>query len=192
MIIGLTGGMVCGKASMAKLLVEKGFIPLVFSDVINEELIKRGIPITRKSQQDFGNELRETFGAGEIARRLIARIEKASSETAVSEKKGKNYVLDGIRNPGEVEVLRQSKDFFLIAIESSQENRFKRIIERNMDRDPKTWEEFLAADSRDFDDGTEHGLQIKKCMKLADYTIENNGSFDDFKNKIEDVLKKIS
>jgi len=182
MIIGLTGGMVCGKRTIAKILEEKGFDILTFSsDVLDEELRKRNIPITRKAQQDLGNEIRAKEGGGGLAKRLILKMDS-----------GKNYVLDGIRNPGEVNELRKQKDFVLIAIDSPQKQRFERIIARGMERDPKTWGEFLIADSRDFDDGISSGLQIKKCMAVADYTIVNDGSLEEFRERFEDVFEKIN
>jgi dephospho-CoA kinase len=181
MIIGLTGGMVCGKRTIAEYLGEKGFKILTFSsDVLDVLLRKRNIPITRTSQQDLGNEIREKEGSGGLARRLILMIEQ-----------GQNYVLDGVRNPGEVSELRKLKDFVLIAIDSPQKIRFERIIARNMERDPKTWEEFIIADTRDFNDGKEFGLQIFKCMELADYTVVNDSSLEVFKKRFDEVLEKI-
>ncbi len=180
MIIGLTGGMACGKLSVLKYLTGKEFIGFTFSDILNDELIKMGIPITRKSQQDMGNEIRFKEGSGGLARRLIKKFEK-----------GKNYVIDGVRNPGEIIELRKETDFFLIAIESSQELRFERIINRGMERDPKTWEEFLKADKRDFDDGTEYGLQIGKCMKIADFTIVNDKDMEDLKRRVDELMVEI-
>jgi len=181
MIIGLTGGMVSGKRTIAEHLIKKGFIALTFSsDVLDIELKNRNITITRKSQQDLGNEIRKKEGAGGLAKKLIKRIEP-----------NKNYVLDGIRNPGEIAELRKQKDFILIAIDVPQEQRFKRIIARNMQRDPKTWDEFLIADKRDFDDGLPSGLQIKKCMEMADYTIINDCSLEEFEKRFEKILEKI-
>ena len=182
MIIGLTGGMVCGKRTIAEILMKRGFIALTFSaDVLDYELRKRGIPITRKAQQDLGNEFREKEGGGALSKRLILKMED-----------GKNYVLDGIRNPGEVLELRKQKDFVLIAIDSPQKQRFERIVSRGMERDAKTWEDFLIADTRDFDDGSAFGLQIKKCMEMADYTVVNDGSLEEFIKKFEGIFKKIS
>jgi dephospho-CoA kinase len=181
MIIGLTGGMACGKFTLVEYLRKKGFIGYTFSDVITEELNKLGIPITRKSQQDLGNSLREEFGAGIWAKKLIEMIEP-----------GKNYVIDGIRNPGEINELKKEKDFVLIAIESPQKLRFERIIARGMERDPKTWEEFLIADSRDFFDGNENGLNIRKCMEIADFTIINDSNYEEFINRFEETYKKIT
>lgn len=181
MIIGLTGGMVSGKRTIAEYLKEKGFNVLTFStDVIDEELKKRNIPITREAQQDLGNEIRNKEGSGGLARRLILKMEPRE-----------DYVLDGIRNPGEVIELRKLKDFVLIAVDSPQKLRFERILSRNMERDPKTWEEFLKADTRDFDDSLASGLQIKKCMEMSDYTIINDSTIDEFKERFEEVFEKI-
>ena len=182
MIIGLTGGMVCGKRTIAEILMERGFNVLTFSsDVLDEELKKRNIPVTRKSQQDLGNKIRAKEGGGGLARRLILKMHS-----------GENYVLDGIRNPGEVLELKKQKDFFLIAIDSPQKQRFERIVARGMERDPKTWEEFLIADSRDFDDNIPSGLQIRKCMEMADYTVVNDGSLEEFRERFEEVYGKIT
>ena len=182
MIIGLTGGMVSGKRTIAEYLRNKGFKVLTFSaDVLDYELRKRGIPITRKAQQDLGNEIRAKEGGGALARRLVLKMES-----------GKNYVVDGIRNLGEIEELRKQKDFVLIAIDSPQKQRFERIVARGMERDPKTWEEFLIADTRDFDDKISSGLQIKKCMEMSDYTIINDASLEEFIKRFEEVYDKIS
>jgi dephospho-CoA kinase len=181
MIIGLTGGMACGKRTIADFLLKKGFIRLTFSDVLSEELKKKNIPVTRKSQQDLGNEIREKEGAGGLAKRLISKM--------IS---GKDYVIDGIRNPGEVLEFRKQKDFFLIAIDSPQKMRFKRIVTRKMERDPKNLEDFLKADTRDFDDGIVCGLQIGKCMKMADYIISNDCSIEEFEERFFDIFEKIN
>lgn len=182
MIIGLTGGMVCGKRTIAEYLREKDFKVLTFSsDVLDEELRKRNIPITRKSQQDLGNEIRGKEGGGGLARRLIKKMEP-----------GQDYVIDGIRNPGEIIELKKLKDFILIAIDSPQKQRFERIVARGMERDSKTWKEFLKADARDFDDGLASGLQIKKCMEMADYTIVNDCSLEEFKERFEEVFEEIN
>lgn len=181
MIIGLTGGMACGKKTILGFLEEKGFIGYTFSDVLSDELKKMNIPVTRKNQQDLGNEIRNKEGGGALAKRLIARMVP-----------GKNYVIDGIRNLGEIEELKKQKDFVLIAIDSPQKQRFERIVARGMERDPKTWEEFLIADARDFDDSISSGLQIKKCMKMADYTIVNDCSLEEFRRRFEEVFEKIN
>ena len=86
-----------GSNSVGDFLVEeKGFIWLSYSDILREELQKEGKEITRKAMQDLGNEIRERYGAGELSKRLINKMEG-----------GKNYVVGTIRNPAEIEELRK-------------------------------------------------------------------------------------
>jgi dephospho-CoA kinase len=181
MIIGLTGGMACGKKTVLGFLDERGFIGFTFSDILKDILIENNMPVTRENQQNLGNEIRTKEGSGGLAKRLIAKMEP-----------GKNYVIDGIRNLGEVNELRKLKDFYLIAIDVPQKLRFERIVARNMDRDPKTWDEFIKADTRDFNDGLSSGLQIDKCMEIADYTIMNDSTIDEFKERFEEIFNRIN
>ena len=66
MIIGLTGRIGAGKETLTQFLREKGFKYLETSKLLTEELEKRGLPITRKNQQDLGDELRQKAGAGAL------------------------------------------------------------------------------------------------------------------------------
>lgn len=128
MIIGLTGRIAAGKGFIKDFLEKIGFEYHTISDVVREEAAKREIEITRKNLQDLGNEVRNKEGPGAWARRIIEKFES-----------GKNYIIDGIRNPGEVEELRKIKDFFLIAVDAPQEKRYERLRLRAKPSDPKTW-----------------------------------------------------
>jgi len=105
---------------------------------------------------------------------------------------GKNYMFDSLRNPEEAEFLKNNvKDFILIAVDSSQEIRFQRMIERNKPTDPKTWEEFLKVDNRDyFDENNIFGQRVRECMNIADFKIVNN-DLEESKKEIEEIWEKI-
>jgi dephospho-CoA kinase len=181
MIIGLTGGMASGKRTICDLLKEKGFIRYTFSDILSEELKKKNMPVTRENQQDLGNEIRELEGSGGLAKRLISLILS-----------GNDYVIDGIRNPGEIIELRKQTDFVLIAINSPQKLRFERIVSRGMERDPKTWEDFLKVDTRDFYEQNPNGIQVGKCIEMADYFIVNDCSIEEFSKKFLELFDTIN
>ena len=103
-------------------------------------------------------------------------------------------MIDGIRNPGEVDFLRQQfgDDFKLIAIDAQQQVRFERVVKRNRDIDPKTWEEFVAADERDQGKAQpEYGQQVRKCIEMADIVLQNDGSLEELKKKAEDAIKEV-
>jgi len=182
MIIGVTGTKASGKGEVAELFKRKGFIYLSLSDRVREEAIGRSLlSYTVKDLQDIGNELREKFGNGILVLRTLKMMEK-----------NKNYVIDGIRNVGEVKELRKEKDFFLIAVDASQEKRFERLIKRERSTDPKTWQEFLLVDERDR--GKQElisGQQVDKCIEQADFRIYNNGGLMELNQIADEILKKI-
>jgi dephospho-CoA kinase len=182
MLIGLTGRIAAGKESLTEFLRKNGFIYFETSEPLKDGLKKRGLAITRENMQNLGDELRKKQGAGVIMKFFLDKIEP-----------DKNYIIDSIRNAGEVEFLRKnSKDFILIAIDAPQKIRFDRIIKRGKPSDPKTWEDFLKADNRDFFDETNPlGQQVGKCMELADYKIMNDGEFQSSLEKVKKVWEEI-
>ena len=52
----------------------------------------------------------------------------------------------------------------------------------------KSFEEFKKIDDAEFSQEGEYKQQINECLKLADITIENNGTVDELKKKVEDYL----
>lgn len=179
MIIGITGTLASGKSVIVDALVQKGFVYFKLSNEVREEAKKEGVPIERTALQDFGNVMREKFGYGYWAEKVIARMEP-----------GKNYVIDGIRNVGEVEAFKKLNDFILIGIEAPIEKRLQWILARGKESDPKTLEEIKAIDARDRGVGEEeHGQQGDKCREMADVKIMNDGSFEDLVRKVTEVLE---
>ena len=182
MLIGLTGRIASGKGQIVEYLEKKGFEYYTISKVVREEAAKINIPITRESLQDVGNLIRRYEGSGGWIKRLIQRLDLS-----------KNNIIDGIRNPGEIEELGKMKDFFLISVDCPQKIRFERVVSRNKASDAKTWETFLEMDERDFGIGeSAEGQQVGKCMALADFHLTNNSSLEDFHEKIDEIYAKIS
>ncbi len=181
MIIGLTGRIAAGKETLTDFLRKKGFIYLETSKMLAEELEKRGLEITRANMQDLGDELREKDGVGALMKMLLKKTEP-----------GKDYIFDSLRNPGEADFLRKNiKDFVLIGVDAPQKIRFERILKRGKPSDPKTWEEFLKIDDRDFFDETNlMGQRVGKCMEIADLKI-NNINLEKSMEEIEEVWEKI-
>ncbi len=127
MIIGLTGKNGSGKTAVSEYLISRGFEYHSLSDAIREEIRKRGLQITREVLIDVGNELREKFGPGILAERILPNLES-----------DQNYVIDSIRNPQEVDVLRSRSDFTLLALEAEQATRFERSRRRGRENAAQT------------------------------------------------------
>ena len=181
MLIGLVGRMGSGKGSVAKILKEKGFESAIFSDVICKEANKRGISIIRKNLQDLGDQVRKEEGGGAWVKRILKEIDL-----------NKNYIFDGVRNPGEVEELRKTGKFFLIYIDCMQDMRWIRVKDSDNEKNPNTWEEFLIAEKRDSGiSQPEYGQQVDKCIERADFVITNNSDLESLKNQVLGILNKI-
>lgn len=182
MIIGLTGSLASGKGIIAEFLKEKGFTYLSLSNELREIAKERGIEITRKNLQDLGNYLRQEGGAEVLAKMTLDRIIKQGYNRAV---------VDSIRNPAEVNKLREMNNFFLIAVDAPQEIRYQRMFQRNRENDPRTFERFLEVDARDFGEENEIGQQVGKCIKLADFTIINDKGLKEARMRTEEVYNQI-
>jgi len=183
-IIGVVGQIAAGKGILVSYLTEKmGFISYSLSSVVHKEIEKKGIKkYTRQMLQDMGDELRHEFGNEVLADRIIKAIN--------GQKKG-NVVVEGIRNPGEIELFKKDKNFILIGIKANHEHRFKRLLSRGKKWDPKTYEEFIKIDRRDVGIGQiSSGQQVGKCLAYCDYILTNNGKIEDLQKKVEKLLKK--
>jgi len=185
-VIGLTGTIGSGKDIVREMLEKKlDTVSVRLSDLLETSALKKmGIKVTREMQQNLGDDLRQKYGTHVLAKIAIDFMKKNNDVK----------VIDGIRNSGEVDFLRQQfgDDFKLIAIDAPQQVRFERIVKRKRPIDPKTWEEFIVADERDQGkDQPEYGQQVRKCIEMADLIIQNDGSMEEFKRKVEDAIKEL-
>lgn len=184
MIIGLTGSLAAGKGIVSDFLKNKGFVYLSLSDELREVAKERKIEITRLNLQNLGNELRENMGKEVLAKLVVNKIKNQQYI---------NVVIDGIRNPSEIEHLKNNlKNFYLISVDAPREERFKRLVERNRESDPKTWEEFLKVDDRDKGIGeSDTGQNVGRCMSIADFNLINESNLDSIKLKVEELYEEI-
>ncbi len=180
-VIGLTGPISGGKGTVGGFLRQKGFFFTSLSDRIREEIAKRGEEITREKLQDVGDELRQKFGANVLAERtwaLVSRKEKVA--------------IDSIRNLEEIEFLKTKVGFVLIGVTAPRELRYQRMKERVRGGEPVEWQEFVRLDEKDFDSGLgKLGRNIQACLDKADFLIENTGTLEELKEKVEETLAKI-
>ena len=181
MIVGVTGPIASGKSVLAEMLVDRGFIRLTLSEEVRDEARKRNLAIERTNLQNLGNEMRQKFGTGYWAERLISKI-----------RPGKNYVIEGIRNPGEVEALRKLRNFVLIGVTAPINQRLQWIMARNKDSDPKTLVAIQAIDARDRGIGEgKTGQQTEACFELADSYIQNDSTLDDLREKAAELVNEL-
>ncbi|MDP3726770.1 MAG: dephospho-CoA kinase [bacterium] len=181
-IIGITGAFGSGKSTAADFLRSLGFTKISLAQFLEEELKSRGEKkITRKLLQDLGNEWREKYGAGILAQKALALINKRAM---------RKVVVEGFRNSLEIDEFRKQGDFKLIGVVVNRRIRFERLKKLKR-REKLNWEVFNNLDNRDLGIGEgKRGLQVAICLALSDMFIENNRGLEELKSQIQDVIKE--
>ncbi len=177
MIIGVTGYPCSGKDELAKYLENKGFHHISLSDLLRDMIRKKGKKPFAKELIKTGNALRKEKGSGILGRMALDRIEP-----------NKNYVVSGIHNPIEIEVLKTRKDFILVDIQAPIKQRFKRISARQREGEKITYEDFKYREEKERSDKLEE-LRVHDCVRLAKVKISNDKGLTEFYKKIDRFLK---
>ena len=176
-IIGIVGMPGSGKSVTNTVAKELGFSTVIMGDVVREETVKRGFELTANNIGKIMLKIRVEEGSTIVAKKCIPKIWDSSSKTVL---------VEGIRSLDEVEEFKKNFiDFTLVAIYSSPDTRFKRLYKRQRSDDPSNWKVFKKRDTREI------GVGIGATIALADYTIVNEGTLKQFKNKIKRLIQEI-
>ena len=180
-VIAFVGYPLSGKSTAAQVVREVGIPVVVLGDVVREEAVRRGVELTDENLGRIASELRQKEGMDAIAKRFIPKIRELGSSKGV-------VVVDGIRGIAEVERFKKAfgDDFVLISIESPLEVRFERAKMRKRSDDVKKLEDLVKRDKR------EESWGLKEAMEIADFTIENKGSYEDFIETVKQILLNIA
>ncbi len=179
-VIAFVGLPLSGKTTASKVAEEMGIPVVCMGDVVREEAKRRNLPLTDEVLGKIASELREREGMDAIAKRCIPLIREKGRDVGV-------VVVDGVRGIAEVEAFKRAfDDFILIAIESPLELRFQRALKRKRSDDVKTIEELKERDEREL------SWNLGKALEMADFTVENTGSLEDFKDKIRGILEQLA
>ena len=181
-IIGLTGRNAAGKTTAGEVLGARGFSYLSLSDVIREQAKTRNLSPVRENLTALGNELRERHGPGALAELTVKRMQS-----------DRNYAVDSIRHPAEVMALKRAgaASFSLFHIFAPLESRFARSIARNRDGDAQTLQDFIRQEEREFASSNAAAQQLLETERLADRRIDNDGTLDEFRNRLTTTLQQL-
>jgi dCMP deaminase len=180
MIFGLSGLNGAGKGEVLKFLEERSFYPYSLSDVIREHLAAQGVEETRERMIEAGTAIRAERGPGGLADVLAAKLLP-----------DRNYVVDSVRHPAEVEVLRQKASHFqLLWVDAPAEVRLERMRARGRAGDATTIEELHALEDRELGSADPAAQQLLAVRDLADFRLENAGSLEDLRRKVQSILEE--
>jgi len=151
------------------------------SDAVREEILNRKQQVTRDILIVTANELRTNFGPSVLAERVISRLDPE-----------KNYIVDSVRNPFEVEALRRRSDFFLLLVDADPKVRFERLKARARENDPQDYEAFLVLEAAEAGSNDPNTQQLNRTSEMADAKVENNNSIEEIHEDVREVLRALA
>ncbi len=181
MIIGLTGKNGSGKGEVAKFLQERGFIYHSLSDALRDEAKRLNLSVTRDVLVELGNRLRSEHGPSILAERIFSKLDPE-----------KNYVIDSVRHPQEVQVLRRRADFLFLCVKAPERLRFERLKQRARENDPKTFEDFKALEAKEAESSVGSDQQLDQAIAMADRIAENTGPLKMLHDQVKGILLDFS
>ena len=148
-----------GKSTIVSKSKEQGYQAFNLGDGVRAEAKRRNLEPTGENLGKLMLELREKNGPGAVAELIKEPIQNSNHEI---------IIIDGIRSIHEINVLKETGNLKLLAVEASSNTRFNFLSERKRSDDPLTREKFEERDNREISVG------LQEIIKLADESIENN------------------
>ncbi len=179
-VIGLIGEKGSGKQTFVNFLKDiapdKNIRQVRFSDILAQTLMIWDIPNTRSNLQKLAIAMNETFGQSALANAAKYSIEGDNADV---------IIFDGIRRESELNLVQGMENSQLIYITADQNLRYQRLKRRSekVGEVGLTFEQFLE------EENSKAEKNIPSLGQKADKKMENNGSLDQFKDKIKNLIK---
>jgi dCMP deaminase len=178
MRIGVAGLNGSGKSAAVEFFRRRSFHAVSLSDLIRQDLAKDRLEPTRENMIERGRALRSAGGAGVLAQRLLPSLPE-----------DRHCVIDSIRHPAEVEVLRAAGSFALLWIDAPAELRFARARERARPGDATDFAHFQELESRELAPNDASGQQLLAVRELAEEVVANTGTLQELEAELLRLLQ---
>jgi dephospho-CoA kinase len=177
-VIGVVGLPASGKGEFSRIAAGMGIPVVVMGDVIREVVRAAGLPETDQNMGSVANALRKEGGMAAIAERSLPIIEAQESEVVL---------VDGIRGDAEVWLFREHfPEFILVGVDAPFATRLSRLSARMRNDDVNNAGELITRDAREISWG------LGRALALADTLVINDGSMEEFDEKVRDLLDEIT
>lgn len=172
-IVGMCGS---GKSIASDYLVSKGFNKVYFGGVTMDKLKEANLEVNPENEKMMREKLRSELGMGAFAIVLLPKIKECFNNG--------NTVLDGVYSYDEVKILKENfSELKIIAIVCDKFIRYDRLSIREVR--PLTNEEASARDVAEVEN-----IAKAPPIAMADYYILNNGTIEEYKTRLEEILER--
>jgi dephospho-CoA kinase len=200
LIVGVTGGIACGKSTVTQLLADKGAIP-IDADEIGHRLLKRGSPVIGALVNAFGvdvldeagNVSRSRLGAivfsdktardrlNAILHPLIERQSRTEARRLANEDPNRIVLIDAALL---IEIGAQRSVDVVVVVTTSPEIQLQRLINRSHAQGrPLTKAEAQAR--------IDAQMPLSEKVKYADFVIENNGTIEELREQVDWLWREL-
>ena len=172
-IVGMCGS---GKSIASDYLVSKGFNKVYFGGVTMDKLKEANLEVNPENEKMMREKLRNELGMGAFAIVLLPKIKECVNNG--------NTVLDGVYSYDEVKILKENfSELKIIAIVCDKDIRYDRLSIREVRS--LTNEEASARDVAEVEN-----IAKAPPIAMADYYILNNGTIEEYKTRLEEILER--
>ncbi|MDE0683980.1 MAG: dephospho-CoA kinase [Candidatus Poribacteria bacterium] len=199
-IVGITGGIACGKTTVSVLLAEKGAIP-INADEIGHQLLKSDSPVITELTDAFGQDIldasgdvsRKKLGAivfkdkaarerlNSILHPLIIQRSRAQARQLVVEDPTCVVLLDA---PLLIEAGAYDTVDLIVVVTASPAMQLRRTLERSIAQGrPLTETEVQAR--------IDAQMPVSEKVKYADVVIENEGMLEDLHRQVDELWERL-
>lgn len=173
-IIGISGTNGSGKDSLGLALQERyGYMFVSVTELLRDELRRRGLPIIRANMRMVSAEWRREFGGGVL-------VEKAISSWHQFRPNATGVIISSLRNPLEADAVHEHGGIVLW-LDADQKERYQRVQANRGSRggrkgeDDVTFEQFVAAEDAEMhSSGDEATLNMTAVKEKSDYILIND------------------
>jgi len=180
MIIGITGTLGAGKGTVVEILKQRGFEHFSVREFLNQIIQSERKEINRDNMVEVANRLRKENSPSYLAEQLYENAKVFPMA-----------IIDSLRTLGEIEALRKKGKFILLAVDAKPEIRYERVVLRGSETDRVSFDEFIENERREWESNDANKQNLKACIEVADYTVENNGSFEDLEKTIKNIIDMV-
>ncbi len=172
-IVGMCGS---GKSVACDYLENLGYKKVYFGGVTMDKLKEIGLEITPDNEKMMREKLRQDLGMGAYAKVLLSKIKELSINS--------NVVLDGLYSWDELVILNNEFKMTTIAVVADKKLRYERLEKRVV-------RPFSKSDAIKRDVSEIENIAKAGPIAYADYYIFNNGTINDFHNRLAEILSDL-
>lgn len=172
LVLGIVGNAASGKDYVATFFAARGFVHFSTSELVRQEIYRRGLTPSRPLQTAVANELRAANGPAYF-------VEESLRQVNAAPQRPERVLLSGIYAVSEGQYITEELGGHLVSVVAREGEddalvRFDRLRSRSDgSRDNLTFDEFKDAHHRENSGGTSEA-NVGQLLKLARFTLIND------------------